>query len=151
MRPWLRSEVQRDESLGAMVVGHLQKDESEVVRGAAAGLLGLIAEPYAVEALASALVGSAADRDPYPRSEAARALGRQGGALANASLVDGLADADSDVRTVVIETLYKIAGTYHGYDPTGPEEERNRAMERWRRWLGEPDSRENGTGSTREK
>jgi HEAT repeat protein len=140
MRPWLRTEVQRDEALGTTVAHLLANDPSDVVRGAAAGLLGLIPAPYAVGALVEAMVGDGLDAAPYPRSEAARALGRQGGARASSALVQGLLDPDPDVRTVVVETLYKIAGTYHGYDPRGDEGERAKAVERWRQWLGTVDA-----------
>jgi len=137
MRPWLRTRVETEESLGNQVVELLRRDESAVVRGAAAGLLGLVRKDYAVRELAASLAGDAKDPDPYPRSEAASALARHDGPLARRALVDALEDEDLAVRRAAVNALFRLAITHHGYDPEAPPEERAEAVERWKRWLRE--------------
>jgi HEAT repeat protein len=135
MRPWLRARVEADEGLGRRMVGLLREDEADVVRGAAAGLLGLVQRVYAEEELARALAGADRDPEPYPRSAAAAALARRDGPLARAALVDALADEHEGVRRGAIEALFRITGTYRGFDPDGSPEARAAAVQRWRAWL----------------
>lgn len=139
MRPRLRARVESDEDLGARVVELLKQDENDYVRGAAAGLLGLVRKGYVAAELATTLAGDSKDPDPIPRAEAALALARHDGGLARRALVEALEDVDVDVRSAAIEALFKLALTQLGYDPKGSPEERAVAVERWRRWL-----RENG-------
>lgn len=137
MRPWLRERVEADDSLGQRVVVLLKHDPSEIVRGAAAGLLSLIAKRYAAEELEAILIGEERDPDPYPRSEAAAALAHHDSPRARASLVTALSDEDLVVRQAAIAALFRLAFTYRGYDPEAPRGERAAAVERWRVWLRE--------------
>lgn len=52
-------------------------------------------------------------------------------------LVDRLGDEDPAVRMYTIVALERITGTRLGYAHHGPEVERRRAMERWRRYVSE--------------
>ena len=113
----------------------LRRDASEMVRGAAAGLLSLVRLPFATDELAAALAGDEADPHPYPRSEAASALARHDGLVASTALVAALSDGEVVVRRAAIASLFRKASTYHGYDPEAPEAEREKAIRHWREWL----------------
>jgi HEAT repeat protein len=137
MRPWLRPRVEAEDALAAAVGDLLRTDASEVVRGAAAGLLGLVGRPDVPGILAATLAGPAKDAHPYPRSEAAAALARRDGDVARSALVAALDDPDAGVRRAAIEALFRLAFTWNGYDPDAAPEQRAEATGRWRRWLDE--------------
>jgi hypothetical protein len=134
MRPWLRARVEQDTALGRTIQDLLHTDESELVRGAAAGLLGLVEATWAGRELASALIGNRRDDSPYVRAEVANALTRHDGPLARKSLVAALDDPDADVRRAAIDALFRVAATYRGYDPDASAEARAEAVARWRAW-----------------
>jgi HEAT repeat protein len=134
--PWFRARVEEDAELGAAVVALLSRDDSPLVRAAAAALLKVVARPFAAEAIASRLVGPERDPDPYPRSAAAEALGRHDGPAARRTLVAALEDEDATVRRSTIDALFRIASTDHGFDPDSPPERRAESVARWRAWLG---------------
>ena len=56
------------------------------------------------------------------------------------TLVGRLGDADPVVRLAAYEELRKRTGRDFGYLPWGTAEERSRAIERWRAWLGQQGS-----------
>ena len=87
--------------------------------------------------MAAALVGPKKDAVPYVRAEAATALVRHDSAYVRAVLVQALEDEDPMVRRAAINALFRIAYTYHGFDPEGDEESRKAAVDRWKLWLRE--------------
>ncbi len=70
----------------------------------------------------------------------ARAVGlgrRQSDTKVVPALVGRLGDADPVVRLAAHEELRKRTGRDFGYLPWGTPEERSRAVDRWRAWLGQ--------------
>ena len=136
MRPWLRSRAEGDAALTARLIRVLREDASPLARGAAVGLLSRVDRPEVVEPLADALAGPHADASVSVRAEVASVLARRDGPRSRAALVAALADVDTSVRRAAIDALLQLAGTYRGFDPEGPPEERARAVAAWRAWLG---------------
>ncbi len=52
-------------------------------------------------------------------------------------LIDALADPKPQVRGIALQALQIHTGQSKGFHPTGPEEERRNAIERWKLWLAE--------------
>jgi len=52
-------------------------------------------------------------------------------------LVDRLEDDDEAVRMFAILALEKLTGTRHGYDYAADQTERQRAVQRWRRYVAQ--------------
>ncbi|GMV98585.1 MAG: HEAT repeat domain-containing protein [Phycisphaerae bacterium] len=92
-------------------------------------------------------VGCGPPRTPYPaallserpeeRVAAIKHAARVGDQSAVPLLVDRLEDDDEAVRFYAILALEKLTGTRRGYDYGGPETQRWRAVEQWRRYLRE--------------
>jgi hypothetical protein len=49
------------------------------------------------------------------------------------SVATALADPDEEIRDAAGEALFAVEGTDHGYDPKGPEDEREEAITRFRK------------------
>jgi len=84
------------------------------------------------------------DRTGYPeafhsprveqRIQAIRQAARTGDKDVIPLLIDRLDDEDAAVRLYAILALEKLTGTRRGYRYEADENERNRAVQRWRRW-----------------
>jgi HEAT repeat protein len=91
------------------------------------------------------LAGCGPPRTPYPKAlvserpeERARAVKRAGESndrSAVPALVERLLDDDEAVRFYAILALERLTGTRLGYDYRAPEQQRQRAVERWRRYV----------------
>jgi hypothetical protein len=84
------------------------------------------------------------DRKPLYRDKAACALASDQIHLSEtqkvdlyAGLIDGLSDSKTQVRDISIKALQIHTGQTRGYRATAGEQERNRSIAAWRRWLGE--------------
>jgi len=69
---------------------------------------------------------------PLERSQAAIRAGESGDFRVVPKLVDLLEDRDGAVRMCAIQSLRRLCGEDFGYRHYGPEEERTRAVQRWR-------------------
>lgn len=71
---------------------------------------------------------------PDERIAAIRHAGETRDRSVTGILIDRLEDDDEAVRLFAILALERLTGTRLGYDYHGPELERRRAVERWRRY-----------------
>ena len=92
------------------------------------------------------LVGCAAQRDiaedfqnedPKTRIAAIRRSGREKLESAVPYLVDRLTDSEAEVRMFAIIALEEITGLTHDYRHYDAAAVRQKAVERWRRWLAD--------------
>lgn len=74
------------------------------------------------------------DHDPSVRLWAVHHAGDTKDQAAVPYLIDRLSDSDKTVRLFAIMALEKITGTRRGYVVYAPAEEREKAIEEWRRW-----------------
>lgn len=135
MRPALRRLVQEDAVLLRTIVGVLAEDSDPEVRRASAQVLGRVPSPGAARALGSVLRGEERDLVAGVRREAARALAGQDVRQARVPLLSALDDPDEDVRVAAAQSLFRLTGLRHGYDPRGTAAERATAVQAWRDWL----------------
>jgi hypothetical protein len=83
---------------------------------------------------------------PLVRARAVGLAGRQPDSRAVPALVNRLGDGDPVVRLAAHEELRRRTGRDFGYRPWETPEERSRAVDRWRAWLGQGSGRtENST------
>ena len=73
---------------------------------------------------------------PLVRARAVGLGGRQSDSQVVPALVGRLGDADPVVRLAAHEELRRRTGRDFGYRPWETPEERSRAVDRWRAWLG---------------
>lgn len=93
------------------------------------------------------LTGCGPKRTPYPESLnsqrpeerilAAKHAAEIGDRDVIGILVDRLEDDDAAVRMFAILALEKLAGTRHGYDYSDDLPQRERAVQRWRRYVAQ--------------
>jgi len=105
---------------------------------------GLLAAGVAT-ALILALAGCGPGRTPYPESLNSQRPEERILAVKHAAeigdrdvigiLVDRLEDDDEAVRLFTILALEKLTGTRHGYDYSADQTLRQRAVQRWRRYV----------------
>ncbi len=75
------------------------------------------------------------DEDPFVRERAMTVLGDFGFTDAVPALLDVLDDPLVTIRRTAFETLVRLTGYDPEYDPAGGKGERDRAVQRWRKWL----------------
>lgn len=111
----------------------LSADPRDDVAAAALSALGATGDRRLVEPIRAADPG-AASRGIDLRLERARTLLRLGDWNDVPVLVEGLMDERVYTRALSIQALEEATGERHGFDPRGTEDEREKSLERWKRW-----------------
>jgi HEAT repeat protein len=86
--------------------------------------------------LAPELLPVVHDEDTFVRMLAMQVLGDFGHVEAVQPLFDVIEDPASTIRKVAAETLVRLTGYDPGYDPRGSKAERDKAVKRWKEWVG---------------
>ncbi len=87
--------------------------------------------------LAAELVASLGDEDLFVRMAAMQTLGDFGHVEAVPRLFEVLADPNASIRKHAAETLVRLTGYDPGYDARASTAERDKAVKKWKDWLGE--------------
>jgi hypothetical protein len=109
----------------------LEERELEIVKDIGA----IVGERGETCALVDEIADALADPDATVRRNLVTALGYADMDEALPGLVICLEDSDPDVRHEAIDALFFRTGEDFGFQPDAPEEEREEALKKWRRWL----------------
>lgn len=135
LRDWLRLRMEEDPVLVREIIQVMTSDPDPGPRTAAASLLGRVQGGVVSRALVSALSGPESESHPSVRVALAQALAQHEGRASLQALVAVLADPSRDVRRAALDSLFRLTGERHGFEPEADAEDRKAALERWKRWL----------------